>query len=237
MTELVVAALGSFGRYYICWKTQSGEYRQGQCASNSPPAPPSSSSMTYTLKPQHRKLRPSRSLTRMALPQRRRATAHARLRDAASSPRPRRRLLRRRPRRQDRAQSRIIIRSVDARPHGLAATQQRPPIPLPLAHEQQTAGPRRTTQVSNHVADRPARLQLPPQPGGQSDQRVPWRSQPWWSWRSRQQHQHEQHRRRAEVEWQRREGGGEALGCRPDECGLADAAEDYRAWRGAAAYT
>ncbi|KAK0650621.1 hypothetical protein DIS24_g6698 [Lasiodiplodia hormozganensis] len=28
MTELVVAALGSFGRYYICWKTRSGEYRQ-----------------------------------------------------------------------------------------------------------------------------------------------------------------------------------------------------------------
>lgn len=30
MTELVVAALGSFGRYYICWKTRSGEYKQGQ---------------------------------------------------------------------------------------------------------------------------------------------------------------------------------------------------------------
>ncbi|GME65988.1 hypothetical protein GTA08_BOTSDO08753 [Neofusicoccum parvum] len=28
MTELVVAALGSFGRYYICWKTRSGEYKQ-----------------------------------------------------------------------------------------------------------------------------------------------------------------------------------------------------------------
>ncbi|OMP88822.1 hypothetical protein BK809_0005543 [Diplodia seriata] len=28
MTELVVAALGSFGRYYICWKTRAGEYKQ-----------------------------------------------------------------------------------------------------------------------------------------------------------------------------------------------------------------
>lgn len=34
MVDLVVAALGSFGRYYICWKTRSGEYRQGQSLLN-----------------------------------------------------------------------------------------------------------------------------------------------------------------------------------------------------------
>lgn len=29
VAEIVLLALGAFERYYACWKTESGEYRQG----------------------------------------------------------------------------------------------------------------------------------------------------------------------------------------------------------------
>jgi hypothetical protein len=29
LAELLVCAFGAFERYYVCWKTQAGEYKQG----------------------------------------------------------------------------------------------------------------------------------------------------------------------------------------------------------------
>jgi hypothetical protein len=30
LAELLVCAFGAFERYYVCWKTQAGEYKQGK---------------------------------------------------------------------------------------------------------------------------------------------------------------------------------------------------------------
>jgi hypothetical protein len=31
LDDLIVCAFGAFERYYLCWKTKSGEFRQGWC--------------------------------------------------------------------------------------------------------------------------------------------------------------------------------------------------------------
>ena len=31
LDDLIVCAFGAFERYYLCWKTKSGEYKQGSC--------------------------------------------------------------------------------------------------------------------------------------------------------------------------------------------------------------
>lgn len=31
LDDLLVCAFGAFERYYVCWKTRGGEYRQGNC--------------------------------------------------------------------------------------------------------------------------------------------------------------------------------------------------------------
>jgi hypothetical protein len=36
MEDLVVCAFGAFERYYVCWKTKAGEYRQGKPVSHPP---------------------------------------------------------------------------------------------------------------------------------------------------------------------------------------------------------
>ena len=30
LEDLIVCAFGAFERYYVCWKTRGGEYRQGE---------------------------------------------------------------------------------------------------------------------------------------------------------------------------------------------------------------
>lgn len=31
LDDLIVCAFGAFERYYLCWKTKGGEYKQGGC--------------------------------------------------------------------------------------------------------------------------------------------------------------------------------------------------------------
>lgn len=31
LDDLIVCAFGAFERYYLCWKTKGGEFRQGRC--------------------------------------------------------------------------------------------------------------------------------------------------------------------------------------------------------------
>ncbi|OAK96333.1 hypothetical protein IQ06DRAFT_51332 [Phaeosphaeriaceae sp. SRC1lsM3a] len=36
LADLLVCAFGAFERYYVCWKTRGGEYRQGECHQQCP---------------------------------------------------------------------------------------------------------------------------------------------------------------------------------------------------------
>jgi hypothetical protein len=31
LADLLVCAFGAFERYYVCWKTKGGDFRQGEC--------------------------------------------------------------------------------------------------------------------------------------------------------------------------------------------------------------
>jgi hypothetical protein len=34
LDDLIVCAFGAFERYYLCWKTKGGEYKQGLCSNS-----------------------------------------------------------------------------------------------------------------------------------------------------------------------------------------------------------
>ena len=60
LDDLVVCAFGAFERYYLCWRTKKGEYKQGGCIRQD---------SEYSVLTPSRRLWPSTRPERLAVPE------------------------------------------------------------------------------------------------------------------------------------------------------------------------